>query len=152
MPVFGSSSAGEPAPHGTRIAIADCSALRGRTMYQFWADCGGTFTGIVAQRPVGGFRTSCFPKIPSGTRVLLQIGSRDRLLASRVSSILFTSMNRLGEPRHFAGRCPIGWRVRSNMCLNSDRSAYLVSGVMFLGFSGARKAWNACGQSRRISR
>ena len=25
-----------------------------------------------------------------------------------------------GDPRPFADRCPIGWRVQSNICLNSD--------------------------------
>ena len=54
MPVFGPGSAIEPAPHGTGIAVADWSALRGGTMWQFWVDRGGTFTDIVASRPDGG--------------------------------------------------------------------------------------------------
>ena len=44
---------------------------------------------------------------------------RDRLFASRVS-LLFAITNGLGDPSCFADRCPTGWRVQSNMCLNSD--------------------------------
>ena len=53
MPVFGPDSTIEPAMRDTRIAVADCSALKGRTMWQFWVDRGGTFTDIVARRPDG---------------------------------------------------------------------------------------------------
>ena len=50
----------------------------------------------------------------------MQNGGRDRLLASRVSFLL-ASTNGLEDPRPFADRFSIGWRVRSDMCLNSDR-------------------------------